>query len=597
MPRSDDDESDDNDSVQSLPIETTKTTSSQLLSERKRQQSGSNNNSQQQQNKPATFSYADIAKTSSGRNNSGSGSNANGGMTPSIQKWPLISESSVSSHQISNNNNDPFSLASSAGEPTTTVKHQSQSQQQQHVQKSTASSILTKKLSYPEIVESNNNKNKQLSSLSNSDVNGKIAKQLNGGIESFDTNNNTDNQKISYSQSLLDGNDSEFTDTNGNNVASSKADARTMLTKSKSVDQQNNLTSIDQYPALERTQTVPALKVDKNSKVVIVKASSQPQQVQLHQQQQQQSPPVKMNDTRQAKKLKKSTSCQQSPPTCDNVATPASSAWPAPAASASSVASNCRPAVIILNDCVKSNEVDCGFTFGFDINDDLLFGNQTNGEAGADEQTGTCTTDISLETNNNNTCDITNTNLSNNNLNNQITSAESYENFTQTQNNESHGSISGQSSSLSLLSPSQQNQQPNINNVLDTSNDNGYLSSSIITNSANSSPPMPAAPNNNSNDKRTMFMDDRSTSERMKKIQVIKIDLPHFRSPDPTKYKNQDELVSFVSDGELIFNWHSYLSLIQISPIHRMDQSFARWQSLRMPIVTTSQNRHKLILK
>lgn len=543
MPRSDDDESDDNDSVQSLPIETTKTTSSQLLSERKRDKQQQQLNSQQQ-NKPATFSYADIAKTSGARNSSGS--NGSGGMTPSIQKWPLISESSVSSHQTSNII-EPFALVNSPE----SVKNQPQSQQPQHVQKSTASSLLTKKLSYPELVESNNNKNKQLSSLSNSDVNvngGKAAKQLNGAVDSSDTNNNGDNQKVSYSQSLLDGNDAEFIDTNGNNVANSKVDAKTMLTKSKSVDQ-NNLTSIDQYPALERTQTTSS-KVDKNCKVVAA-AKPQPQL------QQQQSPPqmqqsVKMNDVRSAKKLKKSASCQQSAsPPSNNVVTSTSSAW---STATASIASNCRPAVIILNDYVNPN-VDCGITFGFDINDDLLSGHPTNGEASADEQTGTCTTDISLVTNNNNTCDITNTNLSNNNLNNQIAPAESYENYTQTQhNNESQGAISGQSLSLSLLSPSQPNQQQhqNINIATDssnTSNDIEYLTSTV-TNSANSSLPLPAANNNISNE-------TSSTSATVNRSQVIRraIEIPRFRSPaDPLNFRNQEEVALFVSDGKCSLN-------------------------------------------
>lgn len=546
MPPSEDEyNSDGNDSVQSLPIETTKSTSSPLF-ERKRD--SKQNQTSQKQNKPATFSYADIAKTSTNRHNNG-GSNSNGGMTPSIDKWPSITSSSVSSsHQNNTNsiNNDPFSISNSEAA-------KSQPQQQQQVQKSSASSAtLVKKLSYPELVESNNNKNKQMSSVqqqsSDTNTNGeRVMKPING-VESFDSNNNTDNQKISYSQSLLD-NSAEATDANGNSLVCSKIEIlrhQPTLTKSKSVDH-NNFSSIEQYPALEKvpttaTATTATNKLDKINKTVALK---------------QQQPPVKMVEMvkqQQPKKLKKSISQQQQVTSNSNV-TSSSTTW---TTASGPVAGNCRPAVIILNDCAKPNEVDCGITFGFDINEHLLFGHQ-NGDSSANDQRtkSTCTNDISLETNNNNTCDITNTNLSNNNLNNQIASAESYENLPQTKHIYESHTLSDQSSS-SLLSPNQQKQQQ-LNNVLDIStqssnNDHGYLSSSLITNST--SPPNLPAANNNAK----LLSDDRAisetfkscSSEEIKSFQVkTDIVLPHFLSPQPANF-NHDEIVSFVIKGMLI---------------------------------------------
>jgi hypothetical protein len=552
MPPSEDEyHSDGNDSVQSLPIENTKSTSSPLF-ERKRDAKQHQNS--QKQNKQATFSYADIAKTSTNRHNSG-GSNSNGGMTPSIDKWPSITSSSVSSHQSNTNNNinDPFSKFEQVSKNQQPQSHQ----QQQQIQKlSSASSTLVKKLSYPELVENNNNKNKQLNSVQSSmiDVNGgeKVMmkqQQLLNGVDSFDSNNNTDNQKISYSQSLLDNTTgNELTDANGNSVV--KTDIinkqQPMLTKSKSVDH-NNFSSIEQYPALERAP----IKLDKINKTLPLKQQHLPS-IQQNQQQQQQQQLKQMTETiKQPKKLKK----LASPPQTTNVTT-----WPNPASTAS-VTSNCRPAVIILNDCAKPNEVDCGITFGFDINEHLLFGHQ-NGDSSAVimDQRSTCTNDISLETNNNNNCDITNTNLSNNNLNNQIAPAESFESLTTTQSskqhqqqfiNESQNTIVSEqsSSSLSLLSPPKHQQQ--LNNVLDISsqssnnNDHGYLSSSLLTNST--SPPLPAVNNNNNINNNNAIPSD----EFAKSVKTSDLVLPHFLSPQSAKFANQVEVVSFVSEGKI----------------------------------------------
>ncbi|CRK91545.1 CLUMA_CG005202, isoform B [Clunio marinus] len=190
MPPSDDEcSSDGGDSVQSLPIETTKTTSSQLLSttivasadhnnpsstNNKSNKKNSNHPSsnhhqqqqqQQQQQKPATFSYADIAKTNATRN---SGNNVT---TSSTEKWPSISASTTSSstststtsHQNNNNNviiNDPFSIANFDA----VVSNSLSNHHQQKSQQKSAPIITTNMMSFPELVETNNNKNKQLSS-------------------------------------------------------------------------------------------------------------------------------------------------------------------------------------------------------------------------------------------------------------------------------------------------------------------------------------------------------------------------------------------------------------------------------------------------
>jgi hypothetical protein len=456
MPPSDDDyNSDGGDSVQSLPIETTKTTSSQLLA-------GKNGKKQhqqqsQQQQKPATFSYADIAKT-----------NNRAVSTASTEKWPSITSSatttmstssSSSSHQ-NNNNNDPFAIvnfdAVVAGAATTAKK--------------------ASMMSFPELVENNNHRNKQLSS-----ENGETTE--NGAdvpARAFDSNNNSnDQQKISYSQSLLEP--AHELDTNGNNVKiEAQMNGKATLTKSKSVDH-NNLSSIEHYPALEKTAVIKSFEKMKPK-------------------------PLKPVAAKKEKLLKKSASVQNA-----------------------SVQEQGRPAVIILNDCVKPSESDCGgITFGFDINEGLLNGGEDDASIGS-------------STNNNNNCDITNTNLScNNNLTNQ-TCGEIYENFIApvpqqvvVVENNNH------------MSPPQQPLQPL---QLDSSNqssvnDMGYLSSSLITN-ANLSPANTHKSENSADD---VIVDCRKSSALRIAIEY-KLVLPHFISPEPVKF-NQEELMSFVSDGE-----------------------------------------------
>lgn len=569
MPPSDDDwNSDGGDSVQSLPIETTKTTSSQLLSTTtvanensssgastggsgKGKKNHSNQSHQQQQQKPATFSYADIAKTNATRN---SGTN----VTTSTEKWPSISASSSSSttttttttHQT---NNDPFSIANfdAIHNPMGNPKLQQQMQQQQQQQQKPAP-IATSMMSFPELVENNNNKNKQLSSnpsSSSSDIasNGETIntteKPLNGldTPRAFDNNNNNsnaaavtaddrinNNQKISYSQSLLDSHHNHLDlDSNGNNVkldisapSTNGTIAKAILTKSKSVDH-NNLSSIEHYPALEKTQATLG-EVFSKPAVTFESYANKSKQKQM-------KPEVK-DDRKQMKKekLKKSSTVQN------------------PQFPQQNAILNCRPAVIILNDCAKPTDSDCGITFGFDINEHLLAGHQNGDDTGL--------TEVSLETNNNNNCDTINTNLSsNNNLTNQPCGGmEMYENFIAPQN-----IVIGDALIMSMSSQSSP-KQPH-HNALDvsnqSSNDMGYLSSSLITNST--SPATQKSTSSMPNDEHIDPTSDESESHRnlidMKRntqLDDYKLVLPMFVLPEPAKF-NHEELVSFVSDGEL----------------------------------------------
>lgn len=572
MPPSDDDwNSDGGDSVQSLPIETTKTTSSQLLSVASEPSapSGKSKKSQhaqqqQQQQKPATFSYADIAKTNANRN---SGTN----VTTSTDKWPSISASSSStSHQNNNNNinNDPFSIANFDAISNSLSNQKSQHQQQPH-----KSAPIASMMSFPELVETNNNKNKQLSSnpsssssenASNGETINTTEKPLNGldAPRAFDSNNNNNsssivtaderinnnNQKISYSQSLLENhhhnnnNSVEPMDANGNNVkvdlnapSTNGTVAKAILTKSKSVDH-NNLSSIEHYPALEKKTHSTLGEVFAKPAVTFETYASKSKQKQMR-------PEVKTKKD----KLKKASSVQSPPFPQQNAIL------------------NCRPAVIILNDCAKPSDVDCGITFGFDINEHLLFGHQNGDDASAME--------VSLETNNNNNCDITNTNLSsNNNLTNQPCGLEMYESFITPQS-----IIIGDGHMMminSQSSPKQQQQQHN--NAADTSNlsasDMGYLSSSLITNSTSpatqkSSSSSSLLPNEeaNANEQTPDESEGRTHPMEITRIVILddyKLALPKFVSPEPVKY-NQEELVSFVSDGK--FHACPSLSFFQLS--------------------------------
>lgn len=484
MPPSDDDwNSDGGDSVQSLPIETTKTTSSQLLSTTSAvndtpstgNKAKKSSNPPHQQ-KPATFSYADIAKTNANRN---SGAN----VTASTEKWPSITASSSSTHQ--NSNNDPFSIANFDA----VVSQKTQPYQQKPTQNV---------VSFPELVETNNVKNKQLSShpseiASNGEPINTTEKPSNGldTPRPFDSNNNSNddrvnnNQKISYSQSLLENYQNEV-DTNGNNTKESRT-----LTKSKSVDQ-NNLSSIEHYPALEKAQVTLGEVFSPKAPVTFETYSSRSKQK-----------PSKP-EVRSAKKdkLKKSASVQGG----TNF-------------SQQNSLHNCRPAVIILQDSTKPTDTDFGdITFGFDINEHLLHGQQ-NGDI----------RDSLEKTNNNDNCDIMNTNLStNNNLANQT--CERFANFIAPQN-----IIIGDH--IVMVS--------HHNTVLDTSNqsasDVGYMSASIIT---TGSPP--AIQQLEQQVEPTQAVVDMKLFAKWDDYQLV---LPQFISPEPIKF-NHEELINFVTEGE-----------------------------------------------
>lgn len=584
MPPSDDDwNSDGGDSVQSLPIETTKTTSSQLLSTAPvlneatsssggKGKKNANASHHQHQQKPATFSYADIAKTNANRN---SGTN----VTTSTEKWPSISASSSSSttHQ---NNNDPFSIANfEAAVSNSTSNPKSQQQHQK------SAPITTSMMSFPELVESNNNKNKQLSSNPSSSslenaLNGETIntteKPLNGldTPRAFDNNNNTNsnavvaddrlnnNQKISYSQSLLENNHQEV-DSNGNNVKTEIINGsivKATLTKSKSVDH-NNLSSIEHYPALEKTQATLGEVFNSKAAVVFETYASKSKQKQL-------KPELK---PAKKDKLKKSLSVQS------------------PQFPQQNAILNCRPAVIILNDCTKPTDADCGITFGFDINEHLLFGQQNGDDAG-------CLTDVSLETNNNNNCDITNTNLSSNNLTNQpCVGVEMYEQFIAPQNI----IIGGSEVHIIALSQSSPQQSHASDTSNQSSNDIGYLSSSLITNSM--SPATQKSSSSMPNDEHHDVQEEDAELQRipmeLKRVansDVHQLVLPQFILPGPVKF-NQEELVSFVSDGKLRVahsNSQTYKNLHRF----RMDQIHPQRRLLQWPVVSHLIHRNEISL-
>lgn len=450
MPPSDDDwNSDGGDSVQSLPIETTKTTSSQLLSTVNETSSTGNKSKKSSnpphQQKPATFSYADIAKTNANRNT----------VTTSTEKWPSIIASSSSTHQ---NNNDPFSIANFAN---------------------------------PELVETNNVKNKQLSNHPSEIASINTTEKPSNGLDlptrPFDSNNNSNddrvnsNQKISYSQSLLENHQNEI-DANGNNTK----DLRT-LTKSKSVDQ-NNLSSIEHYPALEKAQVTLGEVFSPKAPVTFETYASKSKQKQA-------KPEIRST---KKEKLKKSASIQGG----SNF-------------SQQNLLNNCRPAVIILQDSSKPTDTDFGdITFGFDINEHLLHGQQ-NGDIH----------DSLEKTNNNDTCDIINTNLSNNSMSNQP--SEMYDVYMPP-------IIIGDNHIVML------NHHHKVLDSSTQSSDIGYMSSSLITSTG--SPP--AIQNDDESEEQTLEVAD---IKRIVKLDGYQLLLPHFISPEPIKF-NHEELVSFVNE-------------------------------------------------
>lgn len=707
--------SDGGGSVQSLPIETTKTTSSFLSATAQpppppphtsAENSGKNSKKitlsnpvqqispssllplpptqlqqqqQQQQPKSTTFSYADIAKTNTSRTNN------NNVIATSTEKWPSISSSSSSIHhhyQHNNNNNqnnvnhsnnisstnDPFAISnydainninnnstSSNVNTSSNINNaaaiSSNYASQKHQQKSTPTATIIS-TSFPDLVESNNNRNKQLSNsplevmtTSNGDATQTEKHTLNGSERgvlvagAFDNNNNssnsttlitsnssnvinnaddrlnnnsssstTNNQKISYSQSLLESHNYPEIDSNGNSAKLNEANVpatnqpfsstKNVLTKSKSVDH-NNLSSIEHYPALEKTkQTLSdvlskpiesfsakskqkqtnTIKEDAacaNSTATALSSNSNNSSI---------AAPVVLAANANGKRtkkdklaLKKSTST-----VCASTVIPTTQSQYSMQNNVNS--QQHRPAVIILDDdCEKPNEMELGITFGFDINEHLLFGHQ-NGDAVTD-------IDPSVEVNNNSNCDIMNTNLSSNNINinnltinNQSCGFEMYENFIaspqsgvivvdhsqqmihQQQNTIIQSSPKNNTSSSAVNHNNTTTAAAATNTILDSSNqssnDLGY--SSILTNSSTS----PATANvvcevlqrdnsqqvdmkdnvrqSNSSNNNNIPIDVKS---HMKFEELKMLTLPQFISPEPTtKTYNYEELVTFVSE-------------------------------------------------
>lgn len=530
--------------------------------------------------KPTTFSYADIAKTSSNRQ-SNLGNNVIA--AASTEKWPSISSSSSHQHQQQNANSstDPFALSNYDGG--------SNKQQQPKV---TAASITSSStMSFPDLVESNNNRNKQLSNSNNLDaqlttappmstlsvatstaLNGDaLQTELNGmvfmcdvhaGIDPDRINNNS--QKISYSQSLLENHHNHELDANGNAqllkntegavVINSNSTSKNVLIKSKSVDH-NNLSSIEHYPALEKTKQTLSDVLSKPIESLVTKGKQKQFNKAIATTTTTIVAPVTIVDDGKTKKKdriaqKKHVSTSTSPP----------SSQPqnfGPQTQNYNHNHHQRPAVIIMNDSASfENTTELGITFGFDINEHLLCGHQ-NGDAimMADDHMMMNVESSSNNANNNNNCDIMNTNLSsNNNLsNNQSCGIELYENYmvTTALHGDHHPTI------IHTSSP-----ESSCNNI-----DLGYMSSSILINTTQS-PPANQIISNQQSPHMPQISFDNGPHERDFGLQVTPMEiqqqtnyeatpfvpapLPRFILPsETTKNFNYEELVTFVSEGNL----------------------------------------------
>ncbi|KAG5672466.1 hypothetical protein PVAND_002593 [Polypedilum vanderplanki] len=676
--------SDGGDSVQSLPIENTKSLLSTSISTAPNTSAENSGKSKKlsssnpiqispslpqqppQQQKPTTFSYADIAKTNTNRNN-------NNVIAASTEKWPSISSSS-SSHQnnnsnaidpfaisnfdaINNNNNNSNSSSQNVNNAATVVSINNNQKQQQLHYKSTPTTIINTSMmsSFPNLVESNNNRNKQLSNSpleiqqtasSNGDApqtDNKLSFN-NGNFErgmlvtaggSFDNNNNSNtitsnssntddrnnnnSQKISYSQSLLEnyteidsnGNNSKL-EANLTNTVTISQSSKNILTKSKSVDH-NNLSSIEHYPALEKTKQTLSDVLSKPIETLSNKTKIKQQHQQLttnavKEDNINNSPLVSINNVninsinptsavimssgittnatinKRAKKdklaLKKSTSTVSTSTAIMNMQQQHNQFSTQNAVNHHQH----RPAVIILNDDnEKSNDFELGITFGFDINEHLLFGHQ-NGDADHPS--------VEMNINNNNSnCDIMNTNLSSNNINinnltNQSCGFEMYENFVSPQSGIviiDHSqqlihqpaimqSSSTQINTSTIIVSTCTNQNKDCvntataatNTILDSSNDLGYLSSSMQTNSttppannqkvANEILPLQIqqmqqqqSDNNQIDKQQTQNIKDIKQHTKLEELKMLT--LPRFITPEPSvKNFNYDELVTFVSE-------------------------------------------------
>lgn len=321
VPPSEKSDSSDLDSVHSLPIETTKTTSSLLVStssgaagsvvnepacKAKDLKETKESKAKAKPACPSGISYADIAKTSA----------------PKLtDKWPSVSTKQSGETNI-----------------TTPEAHQSE------------------KVLFPELVDKNNHKNKQ--------VNGPDEVPE---LEISDSNNNVQvsaKKVISYSQ-IMETKEL-IVETPAVSEVVETVSAKSALIKSKSVDH-NNLYSADQYPALEKT-----FSSQKNKSQPLLVNEPIKQEV------------AKMVTTIAAaiettvKKLKPPTKPQQTQSIIETLNNNRNkqiglSEHKKPAGKKCNNAAN-RPAVIIMNDN-EVQEESSGLTFGFGIAEHLLFDN------------------------------------------------------------------------------------------------------------------------------------------------------------------------------------------------------------------------------
>lgn len=427
----------------------------------------------------------------------------------------------------------------------------------------TAASISTSALSFPDLVESNNNRNKQLSSsndahqiapitvsvATSTTLNGDaLQTELNGGgvggmvficdTTSIDPDRINNNNKISYSQSLLESNND--LDANGNAQKTTET-SKNVLIKSKSVDH-NNLSSIEHYPALEKTKQTLSEVLSKPIESLTTKGK----QKQITKSIATTVAPFTIVDDGKVKKKaqKKNVSTSTSPPTQSQ------NQNFIPNSQHSNHNHNHhpqRPAVIILNDNASyENTNELGITFGFDIDEHLLCGYQ-NGDAIMIEESSSRN-----NANNNNNCDIMNTNLSSNtNLSNNQSCGIEFEDF--------YAPVATHATAIIHTSSPEQS-----NNINEMSADLGYIStaSMILTNTMQS--PQITFCENGPNERdfglQVTPLEIQQMTTKFEQV-FVPASLPEFISPQiTTKSYNYEEIVAFVSEGDR-FNfmkniWH-----------------------------------------
>jgi hypothetical protein len=497
---------------------------------------------------------------------------------------------------MSNNNS---SSNSSSGK-------QQQQQQQPKVTASSATttstnSISTSTISFPDLVESNNSRNKQLSNsldvtaavaatvngdatqtelksfTFNGGVSGMVFMDSNNNGPEFDRINNNNSQKISYSQSLLESHNQQqqqqqqptALDANGNAqlvntvvINTSMPSVKNVLMKSKSVDH-NNLSSIEHYPALEKTKQTLS---DVLSKPIEVLAGTKKiKQVKNATTTTTPTGLTFVDDgkvmTTKKKASKKHVSTSTSPQSSHETQN-----------NQQQSNSHNRPAVIIMDDNSYDTTVELGITFGFDINEHLLCGHP-NGDVTASPPNVVMADDIESSNNaNKNTCDIMNTNnLSRNNLSNNYQSIEMY-----------MPTAAGVLVPHTVIFQPSQSSPDNtscggLTNNMDSSNDLGYLSSSlhsppsVVTGTVTAqklSPNQQVLLATEHDQKQPQERDfalqvtPMEISQQTKFEELKIISLPDFISPPESKnFINYDDVVSFVKEGK---NCNNILTLTML---------------------------------